>query len=127
MLPELPAWVKRLGPVAIRLAIGHFASYPPALVWTVAVMAPVIFSFTPAELAILSEQDAARKITYRSLELGGIVFLLVHLFSIPWAVAKTDPSAKKRQKGFFVSVIALLFLGFVVAAVGWGYIVFFMK
>ena len=123
----IPEWVKRLGPVAVRLVIGHFSGYPPALVWTVAVMAPVIFTFTPAELAVMSEQAAAKMITYRSLELGGIVFVLVHLFSLPWALAKSEESAKKRQRGFFISVIALLFLGFLVAAVGWGYIIFFLK
>ena len=55
----LPDWVKRLGPVATRLAIGHFASYPPAFVWVVALMPAVIFSFSPAELAVLSEQMPA--------------------------------------------------------------------
>jgi len=123
----LPDWVKRLGPVATRLAIGHFASYPPAFVWVVALMPAVIFSFSPAELAVLSEQQAARKITYRALELGGIVFALGHLLSVPWAVAKLEETVRKRQKVFFGSLVALLFLGFLVAAVGWGYIIFFLK
>lgn len=123
----IPDWIKKFGPAVTRLAVGHFASYPPSFLWVIALMPPIILSFSPAELAVLSEQAAGKKITYRSLEFAGIVFTLVHALSVPWALAKDEATAKKRQKAFFISVIALLFLGIVVGVVGWGYFIFFLK
>lgn len=123
----LPDWVKRLGPLATRLVIGHFASYPPAFVWIVALMPAVILSFSPAELGVMPEKVAAQTITYRALAWGGVVFVVGHFLSIPWAIAKTDETVKKRQRTFFASVVGLLFLGVLVGAVGWAYIIFFLK
>lgn len=112
----------------LRFGAAHFLSYPPAFA---AALAGVPLAMVVREQAVLSAptEDAAQRVVLEvSIGAAVIVYVLIHLYALPWSLAaaaavRGEPGAgERRKRGRNVFLGATLSTAFVVvtgALVGW--------
>jgi hypothetical protein len=95
-----------------RFVLAHMAAYAVGFLWAVASL-PVLIPLYIREIDALEGDMPAigALIAYRSLVPAGAVFVLPHLFAIPWIFTK-DPARWRRPTWRGIGAVAALGLAF---------------
>lgn len=112
----------------LRFGAAHFLSYPPAFA---AAFAGVPLAMVVRHDAVLSapcEQVAQRLVLEVCIGAGVLVYVLVHLYALPWslaaaAAARGEPEARMRRKRgrtfFLAATLATAAFAVIGTLLGW--------
>jgi hypothetical protein len=100
-----------------RFIAGHLFAYPLAFVWSVASM-PLVTHLNFAELERFAHNDKAvgEFVLHRVAWPAGVVFVLLHIAALIWAIAQKHPRA---QWAFFGTFGVILASGVLFGAASW--------
>jgi hypothetical protein len=114
-----------------RMGLAHFLSYPPAFAAAFAGVPLAMIVREHAVLTATSEDQAQRMVLEVCIAAGAFVYVLVHLYGIPWsraaaAAARGEPGAEvRRARGwriFLGATLATAFVSVTSALVGWAWL-----
>ncbi len=100
-----------------RFIAGHLFAYPLAFLWAVASM-PVVTHLNFKQLDNIANNDKAigEFVLHRVAWPAGVVFLLLHIAALIWAIAQKYPRA---QWAFFGGFGVILASGVLFGAASW--------
>ena len=100
-----------------RFIAGHLFAYPLAFIWSVASM-PLVTHLNFAQLDSISSNEKAigEFVLHHVAWPAGVVFVLLHIAALIWAIAQRHPRA---QWAFFGGFGVLLASGVLFGAASW--------